>query len=457
MSEPFKSELKTGAERYLARVMVSAFTDGWRKPEDFLRHFKPGDLMQRLEKAPDLRATILIKAAGVHERIVRKKSTASASEDLRIALDEGLTTPADIVELFPADDRVRYLERTKIWAFITEEHFWTPDKSVPAAQAVARMTFLLETALAESLLSLQDVTDGITFETISARLPQRELQRVVKFALESGRKKMPLTEDGLLDVVPLKDLLGYIPLDHVYKRVILAKLAQPAGFVGSAVGEEAWPEDEPGDVRDEAAQAAAKEKAPDKDAEKSDAKRGAPPKPAVKADAPKEAEETVTDDELEEVPAPSGGAASTRPPAEEEARRKVSERLAAINRLPPRHGELSTPILLSIESMYAELLTAPTDEAREMCIRDSFPNEAHLSTALLALIELLDPSIDVNDPVIRDADAESLIKVVLFEERRRYEQANPAGRAAPPPPGSKRSAAPPPLPGGRNGDEKRAR
>jgi hypothetical protein len=453
MSEPFKSELKTGAERYLAKVMASAISDGWRKPEDFLRHFKPADLMQRLEKAPDLRAAMLIKAAGVHERIVRKKSTASATEDLRIALDEGLTTPADILELFPTDDRVRYLERPKLWSFITEEHFWAPDKSVPAAQAVGRMTFLLETALSESLLSLSDVMDGVTFETISARLPQRELQRVVKFALEGGRKKAPLTEEGLLEVVPLKDLLGYIPLDHVYKRVILAKLAQPAGFVGSAVGEEAWPEDEPADVREDAMQAGGH-----KETEKSDAKRGAPPKPA-KAEA-KEAEETVTDDELEEVPAPSAGAGSTRPPAEEEARRKVGERLAGINRLPPRHGELSTPILLSIESMYAELLSAPTDEAREMCIRDSFPNEAHLSTALLALIELLDPSIDVNDPVIRDADAESLIKVVLFEERRRYEQANPSGRGpgAPPPPGSggKRSV-PPPLPGGRNGDEKRAR
>jgi hypothetical protein len=452
MPEPFKSELKTGAERYLAKVMVSAFTDGWRKPEDFLRHFKPGDIMQRLEKAPDLRAAMLIKAAGVHERIVRKKSTASASEDLRIALDEGLTTPGDIVQLFPADDRVRYLERTKLWSFLTEEHFWAADAGVPAAQAVGRMTFLLETALSESLLSLQDVMDGITFETISARLPLKELQRVVKFALEAGRKKAPLTEENLLEVVPLKDLLGHIPLDHVYKRVLMAKLAQPAGFVGSGVGEEAWPEDEPADLGEEAVRAASAQKEPEK---ASDAKRGAPPKPA-KTDA-KEAEETVTDDELEEVPVPSANAGSTRPPAEEEARRKVADRLAAINRLPPRHNDLSTPILLSIESMYAELLTAPTDEAREMCIRDSFPNEAHLSTALLALIELLDPSIDVNDPVIRDADAESLIKVVLFEERRRYEQANPSGRGpAAPPPGSKRSA-PPPLPGARNGDEKRIR
>jgi hypothetical protein len=447
MSEPFKSELKTGAERYLAKVMVSALTDGWRKPEDFLRHFKPGDLMQRLEKAPELRATILIKAAGVHERIVRKKSTASASEDLRIALDEGLTTAADIVQLFPPDDRVRYLERTKLWSFLTEEHFWSADSGVPATQAVGRMTFLLETALSEALLSLQDVMDGITFETISARLPLKELQRVVKFALEVGRKKAPLTEDSLLEVVPLKDLLGHIPLDHVYKRVVVAKLAQPAGFVGSTVGEEAWPEDEPADVGEEAVQAAAH-----KEPEKADAKRAAPPKPAKPE--VKDAEETVTDDELEEVPPPNP---STRPPAEEEARRKVADRLAAINRLPPRHGELSTPILLSIESMYAELLSASTDEAREMCIRDSFPNEAHLSTALLALIELLDPSIDVNDPVIRDADAESLIKVVLFEERRRYEQANPSGRGPVAPPGGKRSV-PPPLPGGgRNGDEKRAR
>jgi len=438
MSEPFKSELKTGAERYLAKVMVSALNDGWRKPEDFLRHFKPGDMMQRLEKATDLRAAILVKAAGVHERIAKKKSTTSAAEDLRIALDEGLTTPADLLQLFPPDDRVRHLERAKLWNFITEEHFWEPNASAPAGQAVARMTFLIESALAESLLSLQDFADGVTFETISARLPHKELQRVVKHALESGRKKAAFTEESLFEVVPLKDLLAHVPLDHVYKRVIVAKLAQPAGFIGSGVGEEAWPEDEP---------AAAKAES-EKESPKADPKRGAPPKPATKVEAPKDTEETVTDDELEEVPIPSGGSLSSRPPAEEEARRKVADRLAGINRLPPRHVDLSTPILLSIESMYSELLTAPTDEAREMCIRDSFPNEAHLSTALLALIELLDPSIDVNDPVIRDADADSLIKVVLFEERRRYEQANPAGRGpavapAAPGAGSKRSAPPP--------------
>ena len=91
-----------------------------------------------------------------------------------------------------------------------------------------------------------------------------------------------------------------------------------------------------------------------------------------------------------------------------------------------------------------------------MCIRDSFPNQQQLTTALLALIELLDPTIDVNDPVIKDADVDSLIKVVLFEERHRYEMQHPSARPAAgpgplPPPTSGRhgkgaSIAPPPLP-----------
>jgi hypothetical protein len=93
--------------------------------------------------------------------------------------------------------------------------------------------------MAESLLSLQDFTDGVTFETISARLPQKELQRVVKHALESGRKKNPVTEESFLGVVPFQDLVSYLPLDHLYKRVLLAKVAQPAGFVTSGPGDRA--------------------------------------------------------------------------------------------------------------------------------------------------------------------------------------------------------------------------
>ena len=50
-------------------------SDSW----DFLRHFRPLDLMEALEPAPELRKDILV-AAGLHEKIARRKSPESAAE-----------------------------------------------------------------------------------------------------------------------------------------------------------------------------------------------------------------------------------------------------------------------------------------------------------------------------------------------------------------------------------------
>jgi hypothetical protein len=472
--KPFKSALKTGAERFLAQAIVHAFEEGFRTPDDFLRHFKPLDLMQGLEAAPELRTQILVAACGVHEKIARKKSTNSAAEDVRIALDEGVTDGADILNLFPPDDRVRYLDQRLLWVFLVEDEFWQPlNAEADVDRAVGRMTFLLETALGEDLLSLEDIVDGLTFDTISTRLPLRELQKLVKHALKLGRDKKPLTEDSLLDIVPLRQLVSHISLDHVWNTVILPRVAGPAGFLDGAA--------RPKPARTEPS---SDEAAPAANAKKNGKKpnpRPVAPEPIVHADSPALSDvpveipvdvpmdrDSLADEDVDKL------VSAGRPPAEEEARRRVLERLTAINRLPPRHDTLPTPILLSIESMYAELLAATTDEQREMCIREAFPNQSQLTTALLALIELLDPSIDVNDPVIRDADVDSLIKVVLFEERHRYEQAHPSARPAqpsssplPPPAAARRpSAVPPPLPRASGGppplppppgDQKRAR
>ena len=71
----FKSSLKTGAERFLAQALAHVLAQGFRTADDFLRHFKPLDLMIALESAHELRAEILVKAAGVHQKIAIKKST----------------------------------------------------------------------------------------------------------------------------------------------------------------------------------------------------------------------------------------------------------------------------------------------------------------------------------------------------------------------------------------------
>jgi hypothetical protein len=297
-------------------------------------------------------------------------------------------------------------------------------------------------ALREDLISLADVTDGISFEMLATRMPHKELQKLVSHALKLGRERKPLTEEALLDCVSLQSIVGYVPLEHVWKTVIVDRVAKPAGFLSTPSSE------------NKLGAAPLKERTsappPPKGEASADARKSVPP--------PKPEPARAKEDSLAEIAAAEDDVDklienAQRPAPEEEARRRVLEKLAGISRLPPHHEALSTPILLSIESMYAELLSASTDEARELCIRDSFPNPAQMSSALLALIELLDPSIDINDPVIRDADVDSLIKVVLFEERHRYEQAHPSLRPPPspsplPPPMASRrgSVAPPPLP-----------
>ena len=451
----FKSSLKTGAERFLAQALAHALAQGFRTADDFLRHFKPLDLMVALESAHELRAEILVKAAGVHQKIAIKKSTTSGAEDLRIAMEEGLTDAAAIMELFPADDRVRYLEAPRLWSFLVEDEFWsTLNAEANRERAIGRMTFTLENALREDLISLADIADGITFEMLSTRLPHKELQKLVAHALKLGRERKPLTEEALLDSVSLAQIVGYVPLEHVWKSVIVERVAKPAGFLAVSAPVEAKPPSTPNGPSSRGSSVPTAPSA--KEEPTADARKSVPP-PKPPSGAPRKPEDSLAEMAAAEDDVDKLIQNAQRPAPEEEARRRVLEKLAGISRLPPHHEALTTPVLLSIESMYAELLSASTDEARELCIRDSFPNPAQMSSALLALIELLDPSIDINDPVIRDADVDSLIKVVLFEERHRYEQAHPSLRPPPsggaplPPPtaGTRRGGsapAPPPLP-----------
>lgn len=445
-----RSNLKSGAERYLSQVVQYAFDNHWRTPQDFLEHFKPLDLMRGLDTAPDLRGRILTKAVGFHERIARKKSAESAAEDIRIALEEGVTTPADILELLSPDDRVTYLDRERLFAFAIDRNFFASAKEAEPERAIDRMMFLLETALGEGLISLADIGDGVTFSTIAQSLPVDELRRVVEAALRHGRASEPLTEARLLQVVSLRGIVKNIPLNLIWNNVILTRVAGPAGFAKGSI------------------LPAARTSEPPARTSEAPARQVSEPPIETRPPAPKAKETTPPPPRPAGSPAPvrngkpaeseTSGTSSDAPASTEEdiARKRVLDKLASIQRLPPRHGELSNQILFAIESMYAELADAGSDDERRGCIHDSFPNEQHMATALLALIELLEPSINVKDPEIAKADTDSLINVFLIEERDARERGNQRPSATPPPlpgvalpattTGGRRSAAPPPLP-----------
>jgi hypothetical protein len=410
-AQSFESALKKGSDRFLAHLLDHALEDGWRTADDFVRHFPPEDIVSSLADNDSLRAELLVRAAKVHERLAKKKSVASGSEDLSIALDEGVCEPATILEVYQPDDRVKYLDHARLWAFVAEEPFWAQTAGSPAHElGVSRVTYILEQALEQELITLQGIIQSMTFEEISLHMPEEEVRKVLKHALGIAEDGKPLVAENLMQVVPLEALVGYLPLRDVWKNVVMAKLAGPNKFAEGA------PAGAAAESKGKAA-AAAPGKAPTGLGSKP---KQAKPEPSAK----KATGQDFDDHAFESPPQPTP---SAFPPAEPEALSEAAEALSNLGRLPPNYQNLSIPILRSIESMYADLSSVSDDAEREAVIRESFPNESHLRKAMLSLIELLDPSINTNEPLIRDADVDALIKIVLFEERRREEQRSGTG------------------------------
>ena len=375
----------------------------------------------------------MVSTTGVHEKIASKKSVSGAAEDLELALDEGITSPDAVLEAFDLSDRVRYLDPGQLWAFVVASAPWKESAAL-SSKPTERLLFVLELALEEEVVTLPDVFDGVTFDEITSCLPTDELQLALAHALRSGRRGAPLDESRFLEVVPLGALIGFLSAEHVWDRVVVERIAEPCGFVEV-----------------------------DPDAPKSErARKETPAAGTARAPEPPAVDETtaasfveVDDAEVDlDVDVDLDEALSSSPsqvPYEDSTRTRVTSRLEGLGRLPPRHACLSLQNLYSLDSMYAEMREGMSDEEREAIIRDSFPNETALRSTMLALIELLDPTIDTHEPVIRDADVAALIKVVLFEERLRAEgarrnkaTATSPGRPLSPPPSRPASPLPPP-------------
>jgi hypothetical protein len=430
----FQSSLPSARERFLASVVDYALADGWRTPGDFLRHFGPRMLMHNLATDEQLRVRLLTATTRVNERLAARKTTASAAEDLMIALEEGLTDAARVLSLIPPDDRVRYFDAAQLWAFLTEVEFWKAENAEPEARDrfVRRVTFVLESAIQEGVLRLQDIADGIGFKRIASCLPRTELQRVVEHALSRAREGQRLTEEQLLEAVPLRSLMNHVPLEHTWSEVVVGRLARPMQFVRSN-GEESirprrMPPPPPSRNRAPASSKPGRFDPTLLPESLLELQRGLEQSPpgALRTDQLEELVPVSAEDSEETVAVEVSTRVDIKAHRDEEERHydeaaseleRVTSALSRMGRLPAAHPDLTVPILLSIESMYAELGNTADDGERYGIVRDAFPNETHLRIALSSLIALLDPNTP-NAESLLAADSEGLINMLLFAERR---------------------------------------
>jgi len=233
----FESKLPEGRQRFLAHLIEHALQIGRRSAEDFVRHFPPTAIMEGLANQPALRGQILEHTTGLKQKIALKKSWQSAAEDLLIALSEGEADASAVISVFAPDDRVRFLNDKKLWAFLSEGDFWNATLSKKEEYAIAKrhLAFMLERALTDQLLTHRDIVEGVTVAELAIRLPKAELGKIIQQALSSGHAGRPFADSDLLVAMPPETLVEYIPLAHLFDTIVTPKIAANHGYLEPVV------------------------------------------------------------------------------------------------------------------------------------------------------------------------------------------------------------------------------
>ncbi|HKY39480.1 MAG TPA: hypothetical protein VJN18_26255 [Polyangiaceae bacterium] len=229
-SDAFVSSLGKGREAFHSEVTEFSLRISERTAEDFLRHFSCSKIMIALGSRPLERARIVSELTGVHERVANKLSPENSGETLQIALDEGVTTPKDIVHLFQPDDRQRYLNRHDLWAFDVSGEPWkvSPNDSHLHSRAERYTAYILDRAIENLLISHEEIVSALGMVKLAGWLPSELLGQIIDTALKKSDK---FTEEDLLSAAPPSSLVTHVPLDYLWERVVVPLIAEGHDYV----------------------------------------------------------------------------------------------------------------------------------------------------------------------------------------------------------------------------------
>jgi hypothetical protein len=229
-ADVFVSGLGKGREAFHSEVTEFCLRIGERTPEDFLRLFSCNKIMVSLASRPMERARIISELTGVHERVANKLSPENAGETLQIALDEGVTTPKEIVRLFQPDDRQRYLNRHELWAFDIEGQPWKTSSNdvVAHTRAEKYIAYLIERAIENLLISHEEIVSALGVVRLAGWLPSELLGQIIEASLKKSDK---FNEEDLLHAAPPSSLVTHVPLDYLWDKVVVPLIAEQHDYV----------------------------------------------------------------------------------------------------------------------------------------------------------------------------------------------------------------------------------
>lgn len=214
----------TRIQKFLSAVHAH-FVPNLRSAQEFLNVFSPELVMDRMEDA-ELRAQILISLTGTHPKIAQKISKRSAGEHLKIALEEGVTTPKAVLESFAVDHRVQYLNNQDLWIFVSDSQFWESKEHIPESRN--EMAVMIGSGLELGLIDPEELVKAIGFQNFFAKGSNQDLIATIE-ALANPGTENPYSI--LLARYPSKEIAANVDLSIVWERVIHPLIAVRHGLV----------------------------------------------------------------------------------------------------------------------------------------------------------------------------------------------------------------------------------
>lgn len=215
----FRSKLPDPVGRFASELIEDGLARGIRTPQEFLAVFPASRIARCLEKAPDVRTSILEIGLGMSRHEAELEPPTVFSITLERALQRRELDAETLVQLIRPDDRVLYLHRPALWNYIKGERLWWEKARDGGVSTRARdnTALIVDLALLHGLVGPEDVSPGGMATRLVEHLPRRRVAAILRTLLQRGDAPR---SDSPTDGPALSALLDLVPIDLVW-RVLL--------------------------------------------------------------------------------------------------------------------------------------------------------------------------------------------------------------------------------------------
>ncbi|HWQ99551.1 MAG TPA: hypothetical protein VN397_01740 [Candidatus Methylomirabilis sp.] len=242
MTDTQAAQPLTPVERFLSDLVRSALKSGLHTPTELVERFPPDAIMSFLNGEPAKRARILIEILGFPEKTAHKLSAVQAGGVLQTAFEAEEAQPSKIIAAIEPDDIARHFPKVALWAFLDDGEWWMkPKAEKQPAKEFALVA--LDAMRSYDLTAHECALDRLGIAPLARFLPKELLEHLFEDATVGGLRREPFTPDRVFRIVTAQKLVEHVPLEVLHAN-LLVPLATDHGITRSALKAPILPSDE---------------------------------------------------------------------------------------------------------------------------------------------------------------------------------------------------------------------